>query len=205
MNCIILGDKYIKGMKSRGCCGLIPHSKSINTLENQYFVLKSIFPNIQIVYIYGFEDKKFSDFINKSNLELVSIYNPDYNKYNSAYSLNLAKNFLNDSSLIIDGYSFINKSLIKKIKHQEEFSQIIVSDKDNKDSSPGCIIIDNHIKNLSYDLSNNIKNVYYLTKTTSVLLQSIVTNKRNYNCFVFELINKIIESNSKQKFKPILL
>jgi hypothetical protein len=201
MNCIILGDKYSKRMKSKGCCALIEINKKYNILENQYYTLKSIFPKINIVYVYGFENTKFLNFISKKNLEITTIYNINYNKYNQSYSLNLAKSFLNNDTLILDGYSVLSKSMIKKINNKGN-SQILISNNINKYDTPGCVIVDKCITNFSFDLDNNIKNIYYLDKISSNILYETL-NENNYNYFIFELLNKIIQK--KQTLKPIMV
>jgi CTP:phosphocholine cytidylyltransferase-like protein len=202
MNCIILGDKYNKGMKSKGCCGLIKFNNKLTILENQYHILKSIFPTINIVYIYGFEDKRFIDFVLKRKLEITPVLNSNYNKYNQSYSLYLAKNFLQESSIILGGYVTLNKPMIKKINKKENYSQIFLSDTEKRDNIPGCIVVDDSIKNFSFNLSNNIKEIYYLNRSTSRLLQSIL-KEDTYNYFLFELMNKIIAK--KHILQPIMV
>lgn len=201
MNCVILGDKYFKGMKSKGCCGLIRVNKKYNILENQYHILKSVFPNINIIYVYGFEEKRFIDFVSKKTFEINLIQNINYNKYNQCYSLYLAKNFLSENTIIVDGYSILNKTMIKKINNKNE-SQILISKKIDKQDIPGCIIVDEYIKNFSFDLDNTIKSIYYLNKISSNTLQNML-NKDTYNYFIFELLNKIIDK--KQLLKPVMI
>ena len=71
MNIIILGDKYQKRMKSRGCVGLIKYNNK-NIISHQYKTLHSIFPNANIIYVYGFDNKRFISYINKNILILYN-------------------------------------------------------------------------------------------------------------------------------------
>ena len=202
MNIIILGDKYQKRMKSKGCVGLIKIN-SRNILQLQHRVLKQVFPEANIVYVYGFEGKKFNSFISKSTLldnDIISIYNPYYETYNNSYSLSLTKDFLNDDCLILFGDLILSKKIFDKFINKND-SQIFIS-KQNKNRL-GCIINDNKIENISYDLDNYLTDIYYLTKFHANMIQNLLTNKINYNCFIFEIINKLIDMN--QNIKPLFL
>jgi len=204
MNCIILGDKYQNGMKSRGCSALLRISSKTTNIDHQCSILSSIFDNPNVLYVYGFDNKKFIEFVNKSTLNINIIYNEYYNNYNEAFSLSLVKdNLKNDATLIIDGYQKINKTILKKIKLDREYSYVFV-DKNTKHDpeSVGCIINKNNcIESLSLDLDNAIQNIYYLNENCSKTLSEILENKRNYNNFIFELLNKLIDHG--HKIKPI--
>lgn len=203
MNCIILGDKYQNGMKSRGCCALIKTNKNTNMLTHQYNILSSVFSNIKIIYVYGFDNKKFIDFYKQCNLNVNIVYNENYNRYNQAHSLSLAKDFmLNGETIIIDGYQKINKSNIKKIKFNQNCSYLFINKNSTCDSERvGCIIDGDTIKSLSLDLSNVIKDIYYFNKECSRDLSCILNDKKNQNNFIFELINRLIDND--HNIKPI--
>jgi CTP:phosphocholine cytidylyltransferase-like protein len=191
MNIIIIGDKPQKNMKSRGCVGLIKYNKINTLLENQYIILKSLFPRSKIVYIYGFDSKKFEEYLDQNNKKIIPIYNQDYYKCNSGLSLSLAKNFLKDSCLIINGNSILNKKIFESFK-PNNISQVFVN-QNKKISDIGCIISNSKIENFSLDLTNNIYNIYYLSRKDSHILYNIVSNKKHNNHFVFELLNKMID------------
>lgn len=206
MNCIILGDKYRNGMKSRGCSGLLRASGKETYLDQQYSILSSIFPESNILYVYGFDNKKFLEFINKSSLRIDVIYNEYFNNYGEAFSLSLARERLSGGdTLVIDGYQKINKAMLKKIKLNKEYSYVFVDKNKKHDSeSVGSIINeDNFIESLSLDLNNIVQNIYYLNSSCSKTLYSILENKNNYNNFMFELLNKLIDHG--HKIKPILV
>lgn len=192
MKCIILGDKYQKGMKSKGCSGLIKiHRSKNNILENQYQGLKNVFTNIEIIYIYGFDNKKFLDYISVSNMNLKLIYNDKYNKYGNVFSLSLVKDFFDDDMMILDGYKTIDKKIFKKFTVGQ--SQVFIND-EHKDNQPGCIINDkNIIENFSFDLANAVADIYYLNKDCAKIFGSLIGNSQNYNNFIFEILNKMID------------
>jgi choline kinase len=192
MNCIILGDKFQKRMKYRGCVGLINiNNKTI--LQHQYENIKRVFPYSEIIYVYGFEQKRFSNYIDRSLLKnnITTIYNPNYNIYNHGYSLSLAKDYLNDDCFIMFGDHILNYRIFNNF--QKNNSQLFVNTKQK--NTIGCIINDKKITNISYDLDNYLLDIYYLSKQHSILLQKLITNPRLYNYFIFELFNQLIDYN----------
>jgi CTP:phosphocholine cytidylyltransferase-like protein len=194
MNIIILGDKFQKRMKSKGCVALIENNKK-PVVHNQYHTLKHIFPQANIIYIYGFEAKKFQNYIDKNYKEypdLKIIYNSHYDNYNSSYSLSLASDFLDSNCLIMFGDIVLNKNLFAKFNIDNN-SQVFLSH--NKTYKLGCTIADSGLCNIDYDLNNYLYNIYYVQNIDGKNLKNIVKNSNYYNCFVFELMNKLIEEN----------
>lgn len=204
MNIIILGDKFQKRMKSKGCVGLLENNKK-TLLYNQYYTLKEKFPHANIIYVYGFDAKKFENYILKyadqyENLQIV--YNKNYDLYNNSYSLYMAKNFLNQDCMIIFGDTHLNKKIFDRFDASNG-SQIFLSLQNNHNL--GCTIsLNNNISNIDYDLSNYIYNIYYIQKEHIKSLCDLVAKADNYNCFIFELINKLIEI-PYTKIKPLFI
>lgn len=189
MNCIILGDKYYKGMKSKGCAALISH-KSSTILDGQYQILKQKFRPDNIIYVYGFDSKRFLTYITKNNyLELVTVFNEEYEKKNSGHSLSLVKDFLNDDTIIIDGYKIISKTMLKNLDTKK--SSILVSSQ--SDNSLGCVVNDSVIENIGYDLDNKLCNIFYLTKLASHSLKAKLSTNKYHNAFLFEIFNDMID------------
>jgi CTP:phosphocholine cytidylyltransferase-like protein len=191
MNIIIIGDKPQKNMKSRGCVGLIKYNRINTLLENQYIVLKSVFPKSKIIYVYGFDHKKFKTYLDHSSKKIIPIYNEYYDKFNAGLSLYLAKDFLIDNSLIINGNTILNKKIFESFK-PTNISQVFVN-QNKKISDVGCVIGNSRVENFSLDLTNNIYNIYYLSKKDSTTLANMLDNKKHSNYFVFELLNKMID------------
>jgi choline kinase len=194
MNFIIIGDKFQKRMKSQGCVGLI-NIKNKPLLQHQYDNIKRFFPEANIVYIYGFQNKKFDNFINSHSIKnnITVIYNPDYEKYNHGYSLCLAKNFLNTECCILFGDNTLEPSVLKNFNNNNN-SQVFINQKNQY--SLGCILSNNKIDNIAYDLDKNyISNIYYLSSKHATLIQKMITNSKYYNYFMFEFINKLIDNN----------
>lgn len=197
MNIIVLGDKFQKRMKSKGCVGLIKiNNKSI--IQLQHKIIKHLFPESKIVYVYGFEGKRLHTFLTKNTLlnnDIMAVYNSHYEKYNNAYSLSLIADFLDDDCLILFGDTIISKKTFAKF-NTNNGSQVFLSKK-NKNRL-GCIINDGKIENISYDLDNYLSEIYYLTKEDMLTIKHLLNNKINSNYFIFEIINKLIDMD-----KPI--
>lgn len=195
MNCIILGDKYQKRMKSRGCVGLIK-IKHKPIIEHQYTTIKNIFPLANIIYVYGFEHKRFSSFISKNQhtyKDIITIYNSNYDTKNNAYSLYLASKYLNDDCLILFGDHIFHKKTFLHFSRASAKSQVFINKKHK--NKLGCIVNHNKIENISYDLDNYLTEIYYLNKNHTSMICQNLQNDMNHNCFIFELINKLIDNN----------
>lgn len=199
MNFIILGDKPQKGMKSKGCVGLFKITRTHNIFEHQYAEIKKHFPKAKIIYISGFESKKFLSFLKKFGYnDVISINNSEFNIKNQAYSLNLARSFIGKDCFIILGSNILNKNIFTNF-NKNYGSQIFISKNKNKNQI-GCIINNNLVENLSFDLDNHVQNIYYLNYTATDSLKNLLFNAKNHNNFIFELINKLIDSG--QIFRP---
>lgn len=196
MNIIILGDKYQKRMKSRGCVGLIKLNNK-NILTHQYKVLKHKFPNANIVYVYGFDNKRFVSYVNKNILmysNITLVHNPNYDKYNNVYSLNLVNNYLNQDCLILFGDYIPKNTTFNNFKITKE-SQVFINLKTK--TRLGCVVNHNTIENISYDLDNYLSEIYFISKNQIDIFKNLITNQIHYNHFIFEMFNKMIDSNQK--------
>lgn len=194
MNFIILGDKFQKRMKSKGCAGLYK-IKNQTLIEKQYNTIKNKFPNCKIIYISGFEGKKLTNYIDKHKTkyhDLILINNKQYDKYNHAHSLSLASKHLDTDCMICFGDKILSKSLFKNFDTTLG-SQVFI-DIDTKNSL-GCIVYDGRIQNISYDLPNYLVDMFYLSKNHTMVIKKILSSKMYYNYFVFEILNQLIDNN----------
>ena len=199
MNIIILGDKYQKRMKSKGCVGLMKYNNK-NIVNHQYKTIRSVFPSCKIIYVHGFDSKRFVSYINKNILtyqNMLLINNHEYDTRNNSYSLNLIKDHLNDHSIIMFGDHVLKSSTFDNFRFSNE-SQIFINKK-NK-TRLGCIINNNKIDNISYDLENYLSEVYYISKDQIQTFKQLVSEPKNHNNFIFEILNKMIDLN--QSIKP---
>lgn len=193
MNFIIIGDKYSKGMKSKGCAGLIKLDKNVSIFDYQYKIIKTCFPKSTITYIGGFEYKKLENCIDKKYPDVNLILNDNYEIKNDSYSLSLIHDHIIDDTFITFGYTILNKKIFDKFD-KTSGSQIFVIK--NHATPVGCIINDSRIENISFDLPNHIEDLYYISNENIRAFYDLVSDKRHNNYFVFELLNKMIDNNT---------
>lgn len=198
MNFIILADKYQKGMKSKGCVGLIRVNQRNNVFQHQYKIIKSYFPLAKIIYIYGFDNKRYINFINDYGYsDVISIFNSKYEELNYAYSLSLASQYLNKSCFVLFGDTIFKKQIFEDF-NSNQGSQIYLNKKEK--NKLGCVLDkDNIVHNISFDLDNYLMDIYFIHKQESNMLKTILNNPKYNNCFLFEIINKMIDNGTKFK------
>lgn len=193
MNAIILGDKFRKGQKSKGCCALIQKDRE-TLLQHQIESIRLIDPKTKIYYIAGFDYNRLLSFINKNNIytQLSKVVcNHDYAKFNESYSLNIgidSLDNLDDDLLIINGYYCPPKIL----KHLDRTSSSVFICSKEK-SKLGCTINNNKIEHIFFGLQNYIQDIYYVNKKDIHVINSLVKLKMNNN-FLFEIINTCIDN-----------
>ena len=192
MNIIILGDKYEKGMKSKGCQALMPYSARVLMVEHQIKQLHKACSRINnIVYVYGLDAKQFTSANTK--YDIIKIYNPNYIDTNYAYSLCEARKFLDDNCLIIFGDTKLDKVNLKYLKL--DFSCVFTDN--SAESKLGYIENQGNVINIAYDLPFKINDkIFYLSKNDAIKIQKLLENSQHHNNFIFELINKIIDDDS---------
>lgn len=197
MNIIILGDKYTKGMKSKGCQGLLKLNKKHTYIDHQ---IKTIFQYsnfAKIYYVYGLGDKKFLSYIVDRPIlsDMVCVYNEQYDKKNETYGCFLCKDLCvnNQSILILNGNSKINTKKFKKL--QKSQNSCVLSCDDMNEQHIGCVYQNHKIENIGFDLSNQIDNIYYIQQQDTRKFWQLVGDCKNHNRFIFEIINMMIDSN----------
>lgn len=190
MNFIIIADKYNKGMKSKGCAGLLRVDKNLNLMQQQHDTIKKNFPKSRIVYVGGFESKKIENFLIQNYKDVIYVNNVDYENLNDGHSLSLVKNLLDQNTFIICGYTILEKNIFQSFS-KELGNQIVVVP--NHEKQIGCIINEGRIDNISFNLPNYIEDIYYITQKDIRILQDILKETKHKNYFVFELINRLID------------
>lgn len=193
MNFIILGDKYQKGMKSKGCSGLIKTDKKNTLFDTQYAAISCRSDVDNIVYVCGFESKKIENFIDKKYSDVVLINNQNHEESNDAYSLSLVADYLTKPCFIVSGYAHLNTKIIKKIPYNDE-SKIFVSNKDI--GQLGCVLQNNRVTHIGFDLPNKIDDMYYISSGDANTIRGLVSKPKYHNYFLFELLNILIDSHN---------
>ncbi len=195
MNFIILADKYQKGMKSKGAVGLIKLNKKITLFEHQYEIIKSTFKKPKIIYIYGFDSKKVSNFFSsKKYNDVITIMNNDYENSNYSYSLSLANQYMDKDFFLIFGDAIFKKEMFQDF-NRSDGSKVFINHKQK--NKLGCILDNNqNVLNIAFDLENYLTDTYYISQDDASIIKSIVANPKYNNYFIFEIINKMIDIGS---------
>jgi len=189
MNCIIIADKYAKGMKSKGCYGLIQINQRTNLFEAQYKAIKTTFPRSKIIYVYGFENKKIKRYLGQNYQDVIAIENQEYNDTGFVNSIRCASDYLDQNCLIFFGDLAIKSEMFKNFNREK--SHIYLNKKNH--NSLGCIINNNHVQNISYGLDNYLLNMYYINKKNIETFSYYINDIKLRNYFLFEIINKMID------------
>jgi choline kinase len=145
--------------------------------------------------VYGFDSKRFTSYLKKNFLNyqnLKSFYNSEYDRYNNVYSLNLIQEYLNDDCIILFGDNIIKPNTFKTFQSTDE-TQVFINSKIK--TRLGCIIQNNTIYNISYDLDNYLSEIYFIPKNQIDIFKKLISNPINHNHFIFEIINKMIDLN----------
>lgn len=196
---IIIADSFKKGMKSRGCAGLLPYNKKNNLLQQQIETVRHVFPKSDIVYIYGFDSKRLNNFaetLNTTNIQYI--LNKKHDIFNHGHSLSLVKDNIAgaEECLILLGYDPIQLRTIDKVKKSRKSS--VVVDPKNK-SKLGCIFdqATKCISHIFFDLDNSVSDIYFLKKPEIDILCGILEDQQINNMFLFEIMNNIISRKGK--------
>lgn len=190
MNFIILADRYIKGMKSKGGTGLVKVNSRYNLFETQYKIITKNFKNAKIIYVYGFDSKKIAHFFDKKKYtNVIPVLNENYEKYNNTYSLSLAKKYMDKDFFVLFGYSIFKKEIFQDFT--QNHTQVFVNNKTK--NHIGCVINDETVNHICFDLTNYLMDIYYVSKKDSPLMKELSTTPKYKNCFIFELLNKMID------------
>jgi CTP:phosphocholine cytidylyltransferase-like protein len=190
MNFIILADKYIKGMKSKGGTGLVKVNSRFNLFETQHKIITKNFKNPKIIYVYGFDGKKISHFFDQRKYSnVIPIYNENYEKYNNTYSLSLAQKYIEKDFFILFGYSIFKKQIFENFNKSN--SQIFLNNKTK--NHIGCIVDNENVNHICFDINNYIMDIYYISKADAPLMKELCTTPRYKNYFIFELLNKMVD------------
>lgn len=196
MNIVILGDKYDKGKKSKGCQALIDYNTTTKYIDYQYKVLKENTGHVNVIYVYGLGDKKFISYYysNKSLRKIKTIFNNHYETKNETYSIYLCKDVINvnDPLLILYGNSTIKKQHLNKLLNKKE---TCIFHQNKGQTEIGCIHNNKNVENIGLDLELKIDNIYYISQPDMVSFMEIISDSTNHNRFVFEIINLMIDQN----------
>ena len=164
-------------------------------LANNIKHIRGAFPNKhEIILTVGFK----ADSIIKQKPDGIRIVeNQLYETTNIAEELRLAiNNVIHHNILIMCGDIIFNLETIKDVVKQG--SNVIVDTNQmlSKDSV-GITSNNGFVTSFSYGLTNKWSGIAYLEKEESTLLRKIAQNRNKNKCFVFELLNWVVNNKGK--------
>ncbi len=188
---------------------LMPLNGKITVIEQQLKVLNlSNINDIKIILGYNVEkvEKKISalPFINKMNIEVI--YNPFFDISNNLISLWMARQFMDDDIITINGDDIFHSDLINTLIADKNDISLSISIKEEYDPDDMKIIHNNNIlekvgKDIEFDKTTgeSIGIIKYTKKGALILrktLDEMVRNKNNHQLFYLKAIQKIIDNGN---------
>lgn len=169
--------------------------KNIPLIDRQLDIINKTFPKKEIILVTGFEADKVLNYTGKYNITRVE--NEKYEYTNISRSIAIGLRACNcDSIIIIYGDLYFNKELLDLPFNNKS---IIVCCNTMTTNEVGCIINNNIIENIFYDLPQKWAQVAYFTGDELEILKKIVFDRKNNLLYGYEIINKIIDRGGKFK------
>ena len=182
-------------MKTYGTKSLIKLKDDLTILEYQIQLIRKRFgPNITIIVVSGFESDKI---IYHSPEKIIHIENERYVDTSIVHSIGLGlKATITNRALIIYGDLVFNYATLSQ---PLENKSLLFIDTSNTmtDNEVGCIITDDRIENLMYDLPNKWAQIIYLTNKELKLIKQYCYNTLYEKWLGFELINLLISKGGR--------
>lgn len=191
---ILLNAFPDKKIKSLGNKYLLKINSNEYLIDYKIKLLKNLYNNPEIILIGGFDSKKLYKHIIKHYSNIIYISHDFSSKYNIGKSiLHGVERVTGESCFILNSNIIINKD-IKQILDIN--SSGVLTQKNNKSMSVGCITNDGRVVNCYYGLSNQLYDALYIHKKDMSIFKKIINNTANIEkLFLFEIINLCIENN----------
>ena len=181
-------------MKSYGPKSLIKIKDDVTILDNQLKHIYRYFSGSQIIVVAGFEYNKVKQ---RFGDKVQVLENPDYITTNVVKSIGIGLNKSKyDNVLIIYGDLVFNAYTLKA--PFGTYSSIVVDSYGLMGNDEvGCVIQDNLVEQMMYDLQNKWAHIAFFTGKELEILKQICSNKKYDICFGFEIMNIIINSGGR--------
>lgn len=184
-------------MRTYGPKSLIEiHNQSI--LQKQLVEIQKAFKIFEVVLVGGFE---FDKLAKEAPNGICLVENKDYQETNVLHSIKLGLDRVTtDKVLVIYGDLIFNNECLALPFHKE--SGLVLTNTMKKEEV-GCILENNRIANLFYQLESKWAQISYFTGLELTMLKDIANEGFSSSWFGFEAINKIIDNGGNFKaFAP---
>ena len=186
---IILSAGVGNRMRSYGPKCLFKTSEE-TILDKQISIIKSNFPQNEIILVVGFEANKV---IKKISDDIRVVENQLYQTTNSSESLRLAvNNSVSDKIFFIHGDLIFNKEIFDSLDFSRSF--VLVDSKNQiEDNEVGITIVNNKATFFSYGLDTKWCQMAYIRGKEFSILKSLYNKPGKDKLYTFEMLNMIIE------------
>jgi len=191
---------------------LMPLNDDTTVIEQQLKVLHLTDIN-DVKIILGYQVEKVEakintlPFINKMNVEVI--YNPFFDISNNLVSLWMARHFMDDEIITINGDDIFHSDLINTLVADKNDISLSISIKDSYDMDDMKIIHHNNIleqvgKDIDFEKATgeSIGIIKYSKKGATILrnkLDEMVRNKETHQLFYLKAIQRIVDDGVKIK------
>tara|TARA_R110000803_G_scaffold41244_1_gene88722 strand:- start:4527 stop:5243 length:717 start_codon:yes stop_codon:yes gene_type:complete len=159
----------------------------MSILHRQIAMVRAAFQDPEIIVVGGFEALKIRKQLPDS---VTFVENPHFEHTNVVYSISLGMTKASTRNiLVVYGDLVFNSQALDFSLHKT--SMLVLSDTMHKDEV-GCIVHDNKIENMMYDLYPKWSQIMYLTGPELDLFKTLVTEQPCSRMLGFEIINRII-------------
>jgi choline kinase len=185
-------------MKVAGTKSLIYISDK-RIVDRQIENINEVFNKKNIFVVSGFESEKVMNYLGN---RVINLENENYENTNVSRSIAIGLRACQSSSvIIIYGDLFFTKNAINHAYRNQSF---IVISETMTDNEVGCVIHNENVENIFYEIPNKWGQIAYFTGKELSLLKKIVFNRENNKMFGYEIINKIIDMGGNFKaIRPI--
>ncbi len=169
------------------------HSLKVNNIKDVTIIVGYLAPQIEA---------KIEKYRDDFNIDIV--YNPFYDVSNNLVSVWMARYYMNDDFITINGDDIFNPQIIETLLKSQEQITMVIDKKDSYDEDDMKIISQRGLvqkvsKKIPIDQANGesvgiIKFSGHGRKIYVETLESMVRNPENLNKFYLEAIQKIIDS-----------
>ena len=170
--------------------------KGKTILSRQLEQIQTKFPTANIILVCGFEADKVMDRVQGN---IITLENENYQDTNITRSVSIALRAIStDRALVICGDLVFSKGTLNHLDY--DMSSILANKDDRQSSEVGCIVNqDGNIENMMYDLDLKWSQIIYLQDRVLEAFKKLVFDRSNKKLFLFEIINKLIDSGCKIK------
>lgn len=195
LSVIILASSYINRMKSAGPTALYKDSFGKSILEHQIKLVRSAYPDADIVVISGLWSDKISLM---KNADFRIVENQLFDSTNEVADTRLALNNIHTNRvLIINGDLYFNRSTLNDLP-EESF---IIYDSTNQlhNVDIGITIVDQNATILTFDLHSKYAGIIHIDEYDFEMFHKLCIDRTKSRLFLFEIINNMVNNGAKIK------